>query len=218
MPHVFDANPPILDITATMGVEAPSWEGDPGFEHEVDDARSGGGSMVSRLAFGVHHGTHVDAPAHFVPGGAMLEAYPLERFLLPAEVIDAGGAVAITPEHVERSQVRPGGALLFRTENSNRQLMHSPTFTRDFVAMSLPAAQKAVEMGAGMVGCDYLSIEAFGSEGHPVHMTLLGAEVLILEGLDLTSVTPGSYFLLCQPLKLSGAEASPVRALLLPAR
>jgi arylformamidase len=205
----------IIDITATMGIEAPSWEGDPGFEQEVRDERNAGGGFVSRLSLSVHHGTHVDAPAHFVPGGAMLEAYPPQRWMLPAHLVDARGCDAVGPEHVDAADPVPGEAVLFVTDNTTRGIIRQPTFTRDFVALSQVGARRAVERQLGLVGIDYLSIEAFGSSGHPVHMELLTGDVLILEGADLSGVQPGRYELHCLPLKLSGFEASPVRAILL---
>jgi arylformamidase len=205
----------IIDITATMGIEAPSWEGDPGFEQEVSDERDAGGGFVSRLSLSVHHGTHVDAPGHFVPGGAMLEAYPPQRWMLPACVVDARGCQAVGPEHVDAADAAPGEAVLFVTDNTPRGLIRQPTFTREFVALSLAGARRAAERQLGLVGIDYLSIEAFGSEGHPVHRALLDNDVLILEGANLSAVEPGRYELHCLPLKLSGFEASPVRAILL---
>jgi arylformamidase len=205
----------IIDITATMGIEAPSWEGDPGFEQESSDARDNGGGFVSRLACSVHHGTHVDAPAHFVPGGAMLEAYPPARWILPATVVDARGCHAVGPEHVDAADPQPGQAVLFLTDNTPAGLIRTPRFTREFVALSPAGARRAVERQLGLVGIDYLSIEAFGSTGHPVHMELLTHDVLILEGADLAAVQPGRYELHCLPLKLAGFEASPVRAILI---
>lgn len=205
----------IIDITATMGIEAPIWEGDPGFEHESSDARKDGGGFVSRLSCSVHHGTHVDAPAHFVPDGAMLEAYPPERWILPATVVDARGCDAVGPEHIDAADPAPGQAVLFLTDNTPAGLIRTPTFTREFVGLSRLGARRAVERQLGLVGIDYLSIEAVGSVGHPVHMDLLTHDVLILEGADLSAVQPGRYQLHCLPLKLAGFEASPVRAILI---
>jgi arylformamidase len=72
-----------------------------------------------------------------------------------------------------------------------------------------------VEQGVALVGVDYLSIEAFGARGFPTHHTLLGAGVIIVEGLDLGQVPPGTYTLLCLPLRLAGGDAAPARAVLI---
>jgi arylformamidase len=102
--------------------------------------------------------------------------------------------------------------LLLKTRNS--ALWQQGTFARDYVAISVDAARFCVERGLKLVGIDYLSIEGFGVSGHPVHTTLLGAGVVILEGLDLSRVTPGVYELICLPLRLVGADGAPCRAVL----
>ena len=77
------------------------------------------------------------------------------------------------------------------------------------------AAEACVEKGIALAGIDYISIEKYGNNDFAVHRTLFSADVLILEGIDLLRVSPGRYTLLCLPLKMRGAEASPVRAALL---
>jgi arylformamidase len=74
-----------------------------------------------------------------------------------------------------------------------------------------------VERGVQLVGIDFLSIEAFETPGRPTHRTLLGAGVIIVEGLDLSAAVPGTYTLVCLPLRLCGADGSPARAVLMPA-
>ena len=102
--------------------------------------------------------------------------------------------------------------LLLKTRNSS--LWKRDGFVRDYVAIDLEAARHLIECGIRLVGIDYLSIEAFGAPGHPVHKLLLGAGLVILEGLDLSAVTPGPYELICLPLRLAGADGAPCRALL----
>jgi arylformamidase len=102
--------------------------------------------------------------------------------------------------------------VLFKTRNS--ALWGRPAFAREYVALSLASARLLVERGVKLVGIDYLSIEAFGAAGHPVHKTLLGAGVAILEGLDFRGVPPGVYELCCLPLRIAGGDGSPCRAVL----
>ncbi|HET8576639.1 MAG TPA: cyclase family protein, partial [Methylomirabilota bacterium] len=102
--------------------------------------------------------------------------------------------------------------LLLKTRNST--LWTRGGFTRDFTALDLEGARYLVERGVRLIGIDYLSIEQFNSPGHPVHRHLLGAGVVILEGLDLSCVTPGAYELVCLPLPVRGIDGAPCRAML----
>jgi arylformamidase len=103
--------------------------------------------------------------------------------------------------------------VLFKTVN--RRLWDDTLFRRDFVALASSAAQRLMELGVGLVGIDYLSVEAYGAAGHPVHVSPLRAGVVILEGVDLRGVPAGEYLLVCAPLKLAGAEGAPTRVFLI---
>ena len=102
--------------------------------------------------------------------------------------------------------------MLLKTRNS--ALWDRQSFERDYIALSLDGAKLLMERGVKLIGIDYLSIEAFGVEGHPVHRTLLGAGIVIIEGLDFRRVTPGVYELYCLPLRIAGGDGSPCRAIL----
>src|SRR5204863_3440742 len=102
--------------------------------------------------------------------------------------------------------------VIFKTRNS--LLWDRTAFVREYVALSLEAAQLMIRRGVKLLGIDYLSIEAFGVVGHPVHKALLGAGIVILEGLDLRRVTPGAYEQVCLPLRIAGGDGSPCRAIL----
>ena len=93
--------------------------------------------------------------------------------------------------------------------------MQREEFEESYVAISEDAAEYLVEIGVETVGVDYLSVEPFEDAEFRTHHTLLGADVLILEGLVLADVEPGEYFLVCLPLKLRGSDGSPARAILI---
>ena len=208
----------VVDITVTLGTEAPVWPGDTAYRREMRDTMAGGGvSDVSELTLSAHAGTHVDSPAHFIAGAKTLDAYGIERFVLPATVVDAGDAGAVRAEHLAGADVRPGEALLVRTRNSARGLPTRATFNAEFVALTADAAEWCVAKRLGMVGIDYLSIDPFG-DCYDVHYALLGHDVLVLECVNLAGVAPGRYTLACLPLKLPDCEAAPVRAVLLTGR
>jgi arylformamidase len=160
---------------------------------------------LTRLDFGVHTGTHVDAPLHFIDHAAGADALPLEVFLGPCEVVDATDANGeIGPEAVPHSVER----VLFKTRNS--ELWARDGFDESFVRIGLAAAQRLVDQGVRLVGVDYLSV------GEPeTHQTLLGAGIAAIEGLDLRGIEPGPYRLACLPLRIVDSDGAPARAVLI---
>jgi len=168
---------------------------------------------VTQIALGVHTGTHVDAPAHFIEGAPTLEAIPLDRFVGEARVLDLGGLAAIDAAAFARHEIRTGDIVLCKTDNS--ALWKRDGFQEGFTHLTHDAAEYLVERKVRTVGIDYLSIERFGSTTFEVHKTLLGGGIPIIEGLDLSAVDPGPYFLSCLPLRLEGVDGAPARAVLL---
>ena len=168
---------------------------------------------VSRLDFGVHSGTHVDAPVHFIEGAAGVEGLAIESLVGPAWVVDATNQVGnIDIGDLDALDI-PAGArrVLFKTPNS--RLWEVSTFSPNYVALTPEAAAGLVSRGIVLVGADYLSVAPFGDPG-PTHRTFLAASVVILEGLDLRAVSPGPYELICLPLLIPGSDGAPARAIL----
>ncbi len=197
----------VLDISRRLD-RCPCFPGDPVYERSPVTG-SGDGGLVSRLSLCAHSGTHVDAPAHILPGGDPLDRFPLERFVLPALVADATGRSSVGPDLISSLNLHTARAVLLRTDNSVKP------DTGDMVFLEPDAARLLAERGVGLVGVDGLGPDPVDSADLPAHHLLLGAGVLLLENLDLSGVTPGEYGLICLPLDLDpGAEASPVRAVL----
>ncbi len=207
--------PKVFDISVMLGTESVDYPGDTPFSRNLIATLADGGFCdLSRLEMSAHSGTHIDSPAHFLKGGKTLDAYPLERFMLSAQVIAVDDPESIQPAELKGLTISPGEAVLFKTRNSVDGLCRSASFTKDFVYMTAAAAELLVDQKAGLVGIDYITIEQYGGTGFPVHDALLKNDILILEGIDLQPVPPGRYRLHCLPLKIKGAEASPVRAVL----
>ena len=205
----------VIDITVTLGTEAPVWPGDTPYQREMRDTMAAGYvADVSRLTLSAHAGTHIDSPAHFIAGAPKLDAYGPERFVLTAVVVAVDDAPSVRAEHLAGVDIAPGEALLVRTRNSADGLPARPAFTEEFAALTLDAAEWCVSKRLGMVGIDYLSIDPYG-ECFDAHYALLGNDVLVLECVNLAGVAPGRYTLVCLPLKLPDCEAAPVRAVLL---
>ncbi len=201
----------IYDLSPTIGGRMPYYPGDAVFQAEPICTIKRSGCNMHRLVLGTHTGSHVDAPLHFVPHGESVDRLPLDRFVGEAEVVEVKGR-EIGPEAMEGL---PSGTkrVLFKTRNS--PLMREETFHTDYVHLTLEGARYLLKRGVELVGIDYVSIERFGTPDFTVHKELLEAEVAILEGLDLSQVPPGRYFLVALPLKLRGMDGSPLRAVLL---
>jgi arylformamidase len=206
----------IYDVTVAISENVPIYKGDPGVEVSAFKSFAGGGSAnVSQIAFGVHTGTHVDAPNHFIDGAKRVHEIDPEKLIGPCRVVEIDDSVvAIEPEHIGNT----GGAerVLFKTRNSQFWSEPEKGFRSDFSFLTPATAKTLVDSGVVLVGIDYLSIEKSGSPGHPVHVTLLENEIVILEGLDLREVSVGDYELICMPLKYIGAggDGAPARAFL----
>ena len=173
-------------------------------------------AAVSRVCMGTHTGTHVDPPSHFIEGGSGADELPLDAMIGPCVVRRFSERYELTAKQLEAANIPEGTQrLLLATPGSD--LWELPGFTFEYTGLSLSGAQWCVRRGIRLVGIDYLSIErsdsptAFGT-----HLTLLGAGVVILEGLNLRGVPEGEYNLVCLPLKLQGGDGAPARAVLIP--
>jgi arylformamidase len=204
----------MYDVTMTLTGDLPTFPGEPGVTLEpVHRIANGDPANVSKLSMGTHTGTHLDAPLHFFDGAPTVADLPLDALIGPALVVDIQLADTIRAHDLERIDLPSGiQRVLFKTRNS--ALLRQSQFSRDFVSIDPSAAHWLVERGVRLVGVDYLSAEQFGRTPAETHLTLLGAGVVIVEGLDLLDVPVGQYDLICLPLKLP-ADGCPVRALLI---
>lgn len=201
----------IYDVTWPISPEMAVWPGDPPVSLErVKRMEAGAKNNLSHLACSAHAGTHVDAPLHFIADGATVTSLSLEILVGPARVVALPDGDAITASMLAPLDLKGVSRLLFKTRNSG---LPRTKFVEDFAALAGDAAQWVVEHGIQLVGVDYLSVEAFGGDGS-VHRALLGAGVVVVEGLDLSDAPPGDYVLYCLPLKLTGSEGAPARVIL----
>lgn len=206
-----------IDATASLDpATTPVYEGDAPMKFEfLKDMRKGDGYTLSVLSLGAHSGTHIDAPMHFVAGGAPIDQVPLAPLIGPARVIDiADGVQAIDAAELNRHQWRGAQRLVFRTRSARRGWMRSPTFHRDFAYVAPDAAQLMADAGVQLVGIDYISAEQFGAPAPRTHRILLGKGIPIVEGMALEGVAAGDYDLIVLPMKVRGHEGAPARAVL----
>ena len=203
----------LLDITRPICAETLLHPGDPPFMHaRYSDMAQSAHYNLSLVTLGIHTGTHFDFPLHFDNAGPGVEAFPPERFIVTAHVIDCGDAGAVQAAHLLGVPVASGDAVLFKTRNADAP---QDRMQPGWVYVTPEAAQACVELQVGIVGADYIEVEQGVDAGHyPVHATLLGHGVLLLENLDLRGVAAGTYRLYCFPLLIPGLEGSPCRAVL----
>ena len=205
----------VFDVTIGIGGSTPIYAGDPPAVVESAKRLAGGDSAnVSKLAFGAHTGTHVDAPNHFIDGSRRIDQLDLNKLIGPCRVVRVPDNVqTIEPENL--GDTEGFDRVLFKTKNS--AFWNRPEFHSDFAHLSPAAAEKLIAGGVKLVGIDYLSIEKFHSGDHAVHKAFLSKEIIILEGLDLRAIEPGDYELICLPLKYVGGEGdgAPARTVLI---
>ena len=189
----------IYDISKEL-FSAPVYPGDPLPKKEhIQRIAMGDSVNLSSFYQCVHNGTHVDAPLHFYEDGASIDAFPLNPFIGECVVISVEPGI-LTGDDIERLMPKPHKRVLFKGNG------------KCFLSQS--AAFVLASEGVILVGTDAGSIAYQGDEQAP-HKELLGKNIPLLEGLDLSEVaTDGKYFLCAVPLKLAGFEASPVRAVL----
>jgi len=205
----------MYDISVGVSPEITVWPGDPPVVLErVKSMENGDEANVSRIQSGVHVGTHIDAPIHFVEGGATVDAIPLRSLLGRAYVVDLRKADVLDAATLESARIPPRTRrLLFKTRNSELWTSGESSFQRDFVAVDASGAEWLVKKGVKLVGVDYLSVAPF-NDGVATHRILLEAGVVVVEGLNLARVSKGRYTLYCLPVKLMGSDGAPARAVL----
>jgi arylformamidase len=203
-----------IDISVPVRNGMVHWPGDPDFHIErATDQEKGDVATVSRISLGVHTGTHMDAPLHFIRHARSIDTMPLEATVGPARVIPIRDLKSIKREELVEHGITAGERILFKTANSEHS-WESDRFDESFVFISQDGARYLAEVGVLTVGVDYLSVGGFREDGVETHAALLGAGIWIIEGLNLRGVEPGEYELICLPLKLIGSEGAPARAVL----
>ncbi|MBI5649386.1 MAG: cyclase family protein [Chloroflexi bacterium] len=207
---------PRYDISIPITPTMPTYPGDPAVSIEpILQIAQGDAANVSRWSFGNHTGTHVDPPAHFIPGGITIDQLDLRTLYGAARVVDLTRVeTIITARDLERARIpHRATRVLFKTRNS--ELWARPGFQKNFIALAPDAARWLVARKVKLVGIDYLSVEAFDARAPATHRTLLGAGVIVIEGLNLRDIAPGNYTLACLPLNVENGDGSPARAILI---
>lgn len=167
----------------------------------------------------MHYGTHMDAPCHKDPYQKTIEEYPLERFVLPAIVIESMDKVSVKLEDVKGKGIKKGCAVLLKTENSRSGRSKILPYQGDHVFLEPEALQYIIDQGATLVGFDSPHGEEDAADicdqECPIHTMVFENDLINLESVDLQDVEEGWYTLICLPVKFAGVNAAPTRAVLL---
>ena len=211
------AKKPWIDISVPIRSAMVHWPGDPPISiKRVEDIEKGDTANLSAISMGAHSGTHVDAPIHFLKQGQGIDNIPIDTLVGRARVIEIRDPELIKPEELVGLGIRGGERILFKTENSSH-VWQKDEFVEDFVFISDAAADFLVDRGVRLIGIDYLSVGSFKHGGSYVHKTLLSGGIWIIEGLNLSNVTPGKYDFVCLPLRIVAGDGAPARAIIRPA-
>ncbi|MED6217761.1 Cyclase-like protein 2 [Stylosanthes scabra] len=214
----------IFDISHRYVPEMPSWESSEGVGQFVwlqQSMKNGSISNGSLMKLPTHTGTHVDAPGHvfdhYFHAGFDVDTLDLQLLNGPALLVDVPRDQNITAQVIKSLDIPRGvRRVLFRTLNTDRRLMFQKEFDTSYVGFMVDGATWLVEnTDVKLVGIDYLSVAAF-DDLIPSHLVFLeGREIILVEGLKLDDVPAGIYSLHCLPLRLAGAEGSPIRCILI---
>ena len=204
----------IYDISIPIREGMVVWPGDAPVQVTPSSRISeGAGSNVSILRLSTHAGTHVDPPRHFIDGGGTIDRLPLDALVGPCYVCEIADEMSISVGDLETAGIPDGiERILFKTRNSD--LLRGPEFRTDFTFIEPGAADWLVRRGVRLGGIDYLSVAEY-KHGHPTHVRLLEAGVVVLETIDLSEVEQGTYTLVCLPLRIQDGDGSPARAILM---
>lgn len=201
----------IIDISPAIGPGAEVWPGDAPLVWESVASRAGGDVVnLGRLSLSPHTGAHVDAPLHLEDGAPDAAALPLQVFWGPARVVDWPPGTRLDAAALGRLAWGGVERALFRTRRAGETL----SYATGYAAFTPDGAAYLAARGLRLVGVDTPSVDPFDSPDLPAHRAFLAARMAVLECLELAEAPAGDYELAALPLKLVGADASPVRAVL----
>jgi arylformamidase len=204
----------IWDITQPFSSRTAVWPGDAPVEIAWPLRQDRGDAVtVATLTTSVHAGTHADGFLHVTPTGETAARMPLDAYIGRCVVVDARGRDVLTAADVAGIDLRRAERVLFRT----RQAVDETEFPEPFTPVSAGLARLLGEHGVRLVGTDAPSVDPVDSKTLAAHHALVEGRVAILENLLLSAVPPGEYTLVALPLRLTEADSSPVRAVLLEA-
>ncbi len=203
-----------IDVSLPLTPSLVHWPGQLGLRVRMVETIKKNGCEVRDFSLSSHIGTHIDAPRHFVEGAGSVDAIDFEKLIGRTLVVlvRPRKGLEILPTDIPIKQWKGVERIFFKTIDAKK--LHGKLFTDQYYSLNIETAKLLVRKGVKLVGMSYLSVEKKGNVGHPVHTTLLKAGIVVIEGVDLSRVSPGSYDCIALPLRLKGFDGSPARVLL----
>lgn len=206
-------NKKIYDISTPLNADLPVFPGHPRFNRDIMLSMDNGDrANVSKFQMSTHTGTHVDGTFHFINDGLTIDKVPFRSTVGPAKVFELDVLKKIDTPDIDQLGIDENDIVIFKTRNS--KLWKRREFTKDYVYITKQAAQFLAAQKVLAVGVDYIIPEAADDLSRPVHHILFKEQIILIEGLDMTGVPPGDYLLICLPIKITGGDAAPARAIL----
>lgn len=206
----------LVDLSLPLEVGMPGFPGYPGFESTQLQTYDSDGKVSHGFSANTHQGTHIDAPAHFIEGGAAIDEIPLDRFAGPARVVDLRAHRGATIDAEVLTAAAPDldaeRVVLLTGDVDDR--FYDDGFFDDAAVLVESAASWLLDRGVGLVANDFLT-ESIDEPNRPVHHSLLGADVPIVEYLCNADAVADreTIELICLPLRVPGFDAAPARAI-----
>jgi arylformamidase len=200
------------DISPTLSDKTAVFPGDVAFSREVSLSFKNKDSLeLSSITTTLHLGAHTDAPCHYAASGSAMNERPLDYYIGPAQVVEAKvpRGVRLTKEHVDFSSIS-APRVLFKTGS----FPDPDRWNEDFNSFAPELLSALADRGVILVGIDTPSVDPWDSKKLESHQILMARDMAVLEGIVLQDVPAGFYHLVALPLKIKGADASPVRAVL----
>ena len=210
----------IWDISRTLSNDFAEWPGDAPFHYRTTNRIASGATVnLGAISMSVHNGTHADARFHFDPKGETIEKAPLDAYVGPATVVDLAQTFSQAREKhlITLEDLQPHAEAIAAT---SRVLLKTGRWSDStifparipVIAAGVPAWLQ--KNGVKLLGVDLPSIDEIDSKSLQNHHALAGANIVILESLDLSNVPAGIYNFAALPLKIAGGDAAPTRAVL----
>ncbi|MGD1895092.1 MAG: cyclase family protein [Cyclobacteriaceae bacterium] len=205
-----------IDITLRLDQHTILYPGDPpvSIKNVLQISKGDALNLSEFGSLGLHAGTHIDLPAHFLEQAKCLDQYVIDNFVGMAVVIEIFNTNIIRTEDLPKLELPRNTHILLKTDNSD--LLNRTEFTSDYCYLSEDASRQLVSYAPASIGIDYYSLDPATSTSFEAHKIMARADVPVYVCLDLRKVDPGPYYFMGLPLALSEVEASPVRAVLFP--
>lgn len=202
-----------IDITQPLTNDMAHWPGDRPFHYEISATKEQTGSAnVGKITTSVHMGTHVDAPFHFDNDGNTIDQIPIDTYIGKARVIDVSAFQTISPTRLQEVNLDGVERVLLKSSLPN----NPNVFPENLPILEPDIAKYLAEKGIRLLGIDMPSVDPITSKSLDTHHALHQYGIHILENLMLDHVEIGDYELIALPLRIVGADGSPVRAVLRP--